>query len=68
MGDVWRLVWPTWEETSGEHRNRSITSQGYDCSPSCVASLGLGNPAGAEILEGDVWGALKKIEHAAAAS
>ena len=27
--------------------------------------LGLGNTAGAEILEGDVWGALK-IEHAVA--
>ena len=27
--------------------------------PSCWPSLGLGNTAGAEILEGDVWGALK---------
>ena len=29
----------------------------------CWPSLGLGNTAGAEILEGDVWGALT-VEHA----
>ena len=33
-----------------------------DSNSYCVASLGLGNTARAEILEGDVWGALK-IEH-----
>ena len=52
----------SWRETSGEHWNSSIMCCTYDCNGYCWPSLGLGNPARAEILEGDVWGALK-IEH-----
>ena len=52
----------SWSETSGEHCKSSITYWVYDSPGSCRPSLGLGNPARAEILEGDVWGALK-IEH-----
>ena len=44
-----------------------ILGRNNDPIPSWRPSLGLGNTAGAEILEGDVWGALK-IEHAVAAS
>ena len=42
---------------------RNMPSLGHDSNASWWPSLGLGNTAGAEILEGDVWGALK-IEHA----
>ena len=35
------------------------TGKPNDSNGYCVASLGLGNTARAEILEGDVWGALK---------
>ena len=41
---------------------RSAPPSEYDCSRYYWPSLGLGNPARAEILEGTVWGALK-IEH-----
>ena len=51
-----------WRETSGEHYNLSLPLWRHDCPAYCWPSLGLGNPAKAEILEGDVWGALK-IEH-----
>ena len=34
-----------------------------DCPAYCWPSLGLGNTAGAEILEGDVWGALKSQKY-----
>ena len=45
----------------------SITCCGHD-SPACYRlSLGLGHRARAQILEGDVWGALK-IEHAFSSS
>ena len=55
----------SWRETSGEHPKRSTPSHVNECPAYCWPSLGLGdgNTAGAEILEGDVWGALK-IEHA----
>ena len=56
-----------WRETSGEHSNLSVPSLSNDSNSYCCPSLGLGNTAGAEILEGDVWGALK-IEHAVAGS
>ena len=39
-----------------------MSGTGNDLNSYCRPSLGLGNPARAEILEGDVWGALK-IEH-----
>ena len=58
----------SWRETSGEHPNRSIllcfndSSVVNDSSGYCRPSLGLGNPARADILERDVWGALQ-IEH-----
>ena len=34
-----------------------------DSNTSCAASLGLGNTARTEILEGDVWGAPKNCHH-----
>ena len=43
-------------------RKSSITCCFHDSLAYCWPSLGLGTPARAEILEGDVWGALK-IEH-----
>ena len=46
----------TWSETSGKHCKSSNTWV-YDCNGYFRPSLGLGNPARAEILEGDVWGA-----------
>ena len=52
-------------ETSGEHYNHSPSSL-FDDSPAyCWPSLGLGNTAGAEILEGDVWRALKSKKYVA---
>ena len=42
--------------------NRALRAWLMIPGPIYRASLGLGNPARAEILEGDVWGALK-IEH-----
>ena len=53
----------SWEETSGEHPNRSPSLGWYDSNGYCWPSLGLGNPAGAEVLEGDVWGALKSKQY-----
>ena len=50
---------PTLLHPFGEHCNLSLTSCVYDCPAYCRPSLGLGNTAGAEILEGDVWRALK---------
>ena len=52
----------SWGETSGEHYKSNMPSPNHDSPAYCRPSLGLGNPARAEILEGDVWGALK-IEH-----
>ena len=49
----------TWSETSGEHCKSSNTCWVYDYSAYCWPSLGLGNPARADILERDVWGALQ---------
>ena len=49
----------SWRESSGEQYNLSETSRQND------SSLRLVSTAGAEILEGDVWGALQ-IEHAVA--
>ncbi len=45
----------SWRETSGEHWNRSNIGKTNDSNSYCEASLGLGNAARAEILEGDVW-------------
>jgi len=42
-------------------------SQSRDVWGACRPSLGLGNPAGAEILEGDVWRALKNLGNPAGA-
>ena len=39
-----------------------MPSRNHDSNSYCGPSLGLGNTARAEILEGDVWGA-PKIEH-----
>ncbi len=50
------------EKRLGSIENRAFTCCPYDCNGYCWPSLALGNPARAEILEGDVWGALK-IEH-----
>ena len=54
-------------ELSGAVRSRQGAARScqecfHDSPAYCRPSLGLGNPARAEILEGDVWGALK-IEH-----
>ena len=38
-----------------------LTSRAHDGPAYCWPSLGLGNTAGAEILEGDVWRALKSV-------
>ena len=53
------------EFSSQGHQKSSIVSRNHDSNSYCAPSLGLRNTAGAEILEGDVWGALK-IEHAVA--
>ena len=45
----------SWGETSGEQRKWSAAGVLNDSTGYCVASLGLGNTAGADILEGDVW-------------
>ena len=50
-------------DTSGEYPNRRTPGATNDSNSSCRPSLGLGNTVGAEILEGDVWKALK-IKHA----
>ena len=52
----------SWMETSEEHPNRHTPGVKDDSNDTCRPSLGLGNLARAEILEGDVWGELK-IEH-----
>ena len=52
----------SWREPSGEHSKPSITYWADDSTGYCWPSPGLGNTAGAEILEGAVWGAFK-IEH-----
>ena len=66
VGPLWGLeIQPelrSWRETSGEHCKSSITCCHHDSSTYCRPSLGLGNPARAEILEGDVWGP-PKIEN-----
>ena len=49
------------QEASGDPKS-SITCCRRDSNGYCWPSLGLGKPARAEILEGDVWEALK-IEH-----
>ena len=48
-GDSWRAL------------TSSVTSLADDCPAYCWPSLGLGNIAGAEILEGDVCRALKSV-------
>ena len=52
---------PTLLHPFGEHCNLSLTSCVYDCPAYCWPSLGLGNTAGAEILQGDVWRALQSV-------
>jgi len=54
-----------WRETSGEHSNLSVPSRPDDSNSYCGPSLGLGNTAGAETLEGDVWRALKSLSSVA---
>ena len=52
----------SWRETSGEHKNPNLPSGHINSNSYCWPSLGLENPARAEILEGDVLGT-PKIEH-----
>ena len=58
-------LWGSEIETSGEHYHLSMPSLFSDANGYCCPSLGLGNAAGAEILEGDVWGAPKSQKHVA---
>ena len=55
----------SWGRRLESTENLSLTPLSHDVPAYCWPSLGLRNTAGAEILEGDVWGALK-IEHAVA--
>ena len=50
-------------ETSGGRCKSSITCCPHDFLSYCWPSLGLGNPARAEILDGAVWGALEIEQH-----
>ena len=52
---------PTLLHPFGEQCNLSLTSCVYDCPAYWWPSLGLGNTAGAEILQEDVWRALQSV-------
>ena len=53
------------EFCSREHQKSSIPSCAHDADGYWWPSLGLGNTAGADILEGDVWGAMKWKQYVA---